>query len=227
MGPRTRAAAEHQGAGVVLRQNLPNRFEEAYGDASNLRGRYPLAATGFLFVQRSTLLREEPDAFERTVDMIRKLRDNGGHGGYTATGLALVGWDEAAEGRPIVTVQLVRVPDDISPSQFIAALIEQIVTVTPVSHHVPVREKREHREIPLPEPNGITDDTTEDPNSLLQRRALVPTGSASGIPSVNVSRAARRVASRVLVEATHPCDDSPSSTRSSHTSCTMSVRLAD
>ncbi len=28
-------------------KNLPNRFEEAYGDAGNLRGRYPLAAVGY------------------------------------------------------------------------------------------------------------------------------------------------------------------------------------
>lgn len=42
-------------------KNLSNRFEEAYGDAGNLRGRYPLAAVGFFFVQRSTILTEEPD----------------------------------------------------------------------------------------------------------------------------------------------------------------------
>jgi hypothetical protein len=36
-------------------KNLPNRFEESYGDAGNLRGRYPLAAVGYLFVQRSTI----------------------------------------------------------------------------------------------------------------------------------------------------------------------------
>jgi hypothetical protein len=140
-------------------KNLPNRFEEAYGDASNLRGRHPLAATGFFFVQRSTILRNEPDAFERTVDMIRKLRDNDGHGGYTATGLALVGWDETAEDGPAVTVELDRVPDDVAPAQFLAAMIERVVTVTPVVHHVPVRQLRERRQIALPEPEGSTDDT--------------------------------------------------------------------
>ena len=31
-------------------KNLRNRFEEAYGDAKNLRGRHPLASLGFLFV---------------------------------------------------------------------------------------------------------------------------------------------------------------------------------
>ncbi len=43
-------------------------------------------------MQRSTILTDEPDAYERTVDMVRKLRDLGGANGYTATGLALVSW---------------------------------------------------------------------------------------------------------------------------------------
>lgn len=140
-------------------KNLPNRFEEAYGDASNLRGRYPLAATGFFFVQRATILRDEPDAFERTVDMMRKLRDVDGHGGYTATGLALVDWDDTATDGPVVTVHLDRVPDDVAPAQFLATMVTRVVTVTPVSHHVPVRELRERRKIALPEPGGTTDDT--------------------------------------------------------------------
>ncbi len=145
-------------------KNLPNRFEEAYGDASNLRGRYPLAATGFFFVQRSTILHDEPDAFERTVDMMRKLRDDAGHGGYTATGLILVGWEESTPGGPTVSPELDRVPADVAPAQFLAAMIEQIVVATPVSHHVAVREQRERRSIPLPEPEGTTDDTPQDSN---------------------------------------------------------------
>ncbi len=143
-------------------KNLPNRFEEAYGDASNLRGRYPLAATGFFFVQRDTILRDEPATFERTIDMIRKLRDHGGHGGYTATGLALVGWDETDPAGPTVVVTLDQVPDDVAPAQFLAAMIEQIVSVTPVIHHVPVRELRERRTIAVPEPEGGTDDPALD-----------------------------------------------------------------
>ncbi len=131
-------------------KNLPNRFEEAYGDASNLRGRYPLAATGFFFVQRTTILRDDPATFERTVDMIRKLRDAAGYGGYTATGLALVGWDTAEDaGR--VHVNLDKVPVDVAPAQFLAAMIEHVTTVTPVDYHVAVRERRERRAIALPE----------------------------------------------------------------------------
>lgn len=130
-------------------KNLPNRFEEAYGDAGNLRGRYPLAAVGFLFVQRSTILTTEPDAFERTIDMIRKLRatpETGG--GYTATGLLLVDWDTPATGPPgRVRVLPDAVPDDVGAAQFIAALVRHVTTVTPVVHHVRVRELLERRHL--------------------------------------------------------------------------------
>lgn len=135
-------------------KNLPNRFEEAYGDAGNLRGRYPLAAVGFFFLQRSTILTQEPDAFERTVDMMRKLRDLGGANGYTATGMALVSWDET-QPNAMVRVELDRVPEDVAPPQFLAAMIQQVLTVTPVVHHVDVREKIERRHIPVPEADEI------------------------------------------------------------------------
>lgn len=129
-------------------KNLGNRFEEAYGDAGNLRSRYPLAAVGYFFVQRSTILQSEPGAFERTKDMMRKLRELDGTNGYTATGLALVSWDDddPAAG---VTVELDAVPDDIGPAQFFARMIERVVEVTPVVHHVEVRSRFEGREVPV------------------------------------------------------------------------------
>ena len=131
-------------------KNLPNRFEEFYGDAGNLRGRYPLAAVGYFFVQRATIRTKEPDAFERSVDMIRKLRDIGDTNGYTVTALLLVDWDATAD-EPVVTVYPDDVPDDIGPAQFFTALIDRLLTVTLIAHHVAVRERREHRSIPVAE----------------------------------------------------------------------------
>lgn len=128
-------------------KNLPNRFEEAYGDAGNLRGRYPLAATGFLFVQRDTVLTAEPDAFERAVDMIRTLRDRGDGSGYTATGLVLVGWDDDATAAARVRADAV--PADVAAPQFFDAMVAQVLTASPVSMHVAVRERRERRAIPV------------------------------------------------------------------------------
>lgn len=147
-------------------KNLPNRFEEAYGDAGNLRARYPLASVGFFFVQRATVRTEEPDAYERTVDMVRKLRDVGAGYGYTATGLLLVDWDEPTAGTtdpgqaatledpPMVRVCHEGLPADVAAPQFLTALVDQVLAVTPVQYHVEVRRRRERRPIPVPDSDG-------------------------------------------------------------------------
>ena len=54
-------------------KNAPNRIEESYGDAKNLRLRHPIAALGFLFGVRSTVFRDEPDTAEWMFDQLRKL----------------------------------------------------------------------------------------------------------------------------------------------------------
>ncbi|KQY98638.1 hypothetical protein ASD19_07365 [Microbacterium sp. Root53] len=135
-------------------KNLSNRFEEAYGDAGNLRSRHPLAAVGFFFVQRSTILRDEPEAFERTVDMMRKLRDTSGLNGYTATALALASWGDPADGG--VRIDLDRVPEDIRPEQFFVKMIDQVLNATPVSQHVAVRSMLERRPIPVAEDDSTS-----------------------------------------------------------------------
>ncbi|HET9653812.1 MAG TPA: hypothetical protein VFP72_00525 [Kineosporiaceae bacterium] len=135
-------------------KNLPNRFEEAYGDAGNLRARYPLASVGFLFVQRATVRTEEPDAYERTVDMVRKLRDIGAGYGYTATGLLLVDWEDPAGDGTEVRVCPEGVPEDVAAPQFLTGLIDQVLAVTPVQYHVEVRRRRERRPIPIPDGDG-------------------------------------------------------------------------
>lgn len=133
-----------------FRNNLPNRFEEAYGDAKNLRGRYPLAAMGFLFVLRSTVL-DERGTFERAVDMLRKLREEPDV--YDTTCLVLADWsDEAFEG---VRLRQDVVPPDLNTAQFVATLVERVLNRTPVEMHVAVRERLERRVLPL----GETDAT--------------------------------------------------------------------
>lgn len=130
-------------------KNLGNRFEEAYGDAGNLRSRYPLAAVGFFFVQRATVLKKEPGAYERTVDMMRKLRNLGGGNGYTATGLLLVDWPDATDTDEGVSVVLEPVPDDVAPSQFFKAMAECVLEATPVVHHVEARSRFEGRDVAI------------------------------------------------------------------------------
>lgn len=137
-------------------KNLANRYEEAYGDAANLRARYPLAAVGFFFVQRATILQAEPAAFRRTVDMIRKLRDFGDGYGYTATGLLLVDWDETG---PKPTVQVVHdeVPDDVATEQFMTTMVDAVLNVTPIDLHEVARARRDG----LDEPVGTADPAAE------------------------------------------------------------------
>jgi hypothetical protein len=129
-----------------FRNNLPNRFEESYGDAKNLRGRFPLAAMGFLFVLRSTVL-DERGTLERAVDMLRKLRDEPDV--YDATSIVLAEWsDESFDG---VHLRQDEVPPDLGTGAFVATLVERVLDRTPIEMHVEVRERREHREIPLQE----------------------------------------------------------------------------
>ncbi|GEL47124.1 hypothetical protein CHO01_22400 [Cellulomonas hominis] len=54
-------------------KNAANRIEESYGDAKNLRLRHPLAALGFVFGLRSTILQEEPEKAEWLIDLLEKL----------------------------------------------------------------------------------------------------------------------------------------------------------
>ncbi|MGP9487737.1 hypothetical protein ACT3UA_04225 [Glutamicibacter sp. 363] len=130
-------------------KNLSNRYEEAYGDAANLRARYPLAAVGFYFVQRATILETEPAAFRRTVDMIRKLRDFGDGFGYTATGLLLVDWDDSDE-QPAVKVVHNPVPEDVGTAQFLNAMVDSVLKVTPIDLHESARARRAGEVVPVP-----------------------------------------------------------------------------
>lgn len=54
-------------------KNAPNRIEESYGDAKNLRLRHPLAALGFAFGLRSDILHKEPKTAEWLFDLLTKL----------------------------------------------------------------------------------------------------------------------------------------------------------
>ncbi|GAB3474643.1 hypothetical protein [Azotobacter salinestris] len=54
-------------------KNAPNRVEESYGDAKNLRLRHPLAALGFVFGLRSDILQKEPSVAEWLFDLLAKL----------------------------------------------------------------------------------------------------------------------------------------------------------
>lgn len=118
--------------------NLANRFEEAYGDAGNLRSRYPMAAIGFAFVMRSTIL-DNPRMFDRSVDMMRKLRDRGDGNGYTSTCLLVTDWADDKT----VSINTDAVPPDLAAGPFMASLIDVMLTSSPITEHKTARRLRD------------------------------------------------------------------------------------
>lgn len=85
-------------------KNAPNRVEESYGDAKNLRLRHPLAALGFVFGLRSDILQKEPRTAEWLFDLLAKLgREDDA---YHATCLILMDYADGAAP-----------PEDISPPE--------------------------------------------------------------------------------------------------------------
>jgi hypothetical protein len=75
-------------------KNAPNRIEESYGDAKNLRLRHPLAALGFVFGLRSDILQKEPKTADWLFDLLAKLgREDDA---YHATCLVLMEYSDDA-----------------------------------------------------------------------------------------------------------------------------------
>jgi len=73
-------------------KNAPNRVEESYGDAKNLRLRHPLAALGFAFGLRSDILQKEPNVAEWLFDLLAKLGQE--DDAYHATCLVLMEYSD-------------------------------------------------------------------------------------------------------------------------------------
>jgi hypothetical protein len=147
--------------------NLRNRFEEFVGDAKNLRGRYPLAAIGILFVTRSTIFEEE-GAFQFLTDMLARLRNPDL---FDTAGLVVARWSEAdvgswngaidlaeheqvwrrAEEASIVSVLLDEVPDAVHPARFCRELVDCVLSRTPITFHKRSRELKLGQTVPGPE----------------------------------------------------------------------------
>jgi hypothetical protein len=75
-------------------KNAANRIEEAYGDAKNLRSRHPLAAHGFVYGLRSTILESEPDKARWLIDLLGKLAQE--EDAYDAVCLLMLHYEGAA-----------------------------------------------------------------------------------------------------------------------------------
>jgi len=95
-------------------KNAPNRVEEAYGDAKNLRLRHPMAALGLLFGLRSDIFEKESKTADWLFDQLFKLgREDDA---YHATCVVLMEYSSAAappeeEVEPPATEMLGSGPD--------------------------------------------------------------------------------------------------------------------
>lgn len=122
--------------GSAFGKNLANRFEEAYGDAKNLKGRHPLASLGFFFLVNAAIV-DEPRNFSKAVTMLQKLRME--NDAYDATCLLLVDWHE--DGRRCVSPLNERVPRELSTPRFFREIIELTLMRGAPESHEAVRER--------------------------------------------------------------------------------------
>jgi hypothetical protein len=76
--------------------------------------------------------------------MLDKLREPAG---YDATCLVVVDWADAGP----VTLRPDLMDEHIGPARFLADLIGSVLDRTPIDHHVEVRNRREHVELPMEE----------------------------------------------------------------------------
>lgn len=133
-----------------LSSNALNRIEESYGDAHNLRGRFPLAAIGYILVVRSSAIEKSPGSAARLMDLIVKLGH--GPGAYDATAVIIADWADAPEGYGCpVHVNADDVDSSLDVASFFERLIRCTLERTPVDTHVRARELLRGGHLPVTE----------------------------------------------------------------------------
>lgn len=123
--------------GSSFGKNLANRFEEAYGDAKNLKGRHPLATLGFVFVVRSTIT-DEPKSLQKAVSMLKKLQFE--QDAYDAVALLLVEWNEDCCVK--ISDKNALVPQELSMDSFMKDVVELTLLRSASDFHETARLKR-------------------------------------------------------------------------------------
>jgi hypothetical protein len=125
--------------------NKNNRYEEAVGEATNLRNRYPLAAMGFAFLVRSNVF-NEVGAFEYLRNQLARLRKP--DGAFDATMLLVADWDEElvllAVDDPVYAQAPADDPEPIlSAPRFFRDLLDAVMSNTPVDTHTELRMRKQ------------------------------------------------------------------------------------
>ncbi len=117
--------------------NRNNRYEEAIGEAHNLRDRYPLTAMGFAFLVRSNVF--DGGAYELLRDLLARLRRPDGP--FDGTVMLVADWDEDNANPKLNRV------DDPAPAltlpRFFEDLLDAAMSYTPVEIHERVRAQKQ------------------------------------------------------------------------------------
>lgn len=116
-------------------KNRANRYEEALGEAPNLRDRYPLSAMGFAFLVRSNIYKEE-GAYVMLRDLLLRLRAPSGP--FNATMLLVADWTDE-----LVFGDIKEPAEDLSAGRFFGDLVETVISNTPANTHKELRERRD------------------------------------------------------------------------------------
>jgi hypothetical protein len=122
-------------------KNKNNRYEEAVGEANNLRDRYPMAAMGLAYLVRSNVF-DEGGAFALLRDLLVRLRRPDGP--FDTTMLLVAEWED--DTRTLSSIEDPAEP--LSAPRFFDDLLDAVMTNTPVDVHPEIRLRK------LGEPEG-------------------------------------------------------------------------
>ncbi|WP_231121288.1 hypothetical protein [Motilibacter peucedani] len=135
-------------------KNAPNRVEESYGDAKNLRLRHPLAALGFAFGLRTDIFTKEPETADWLLDLLAKLGRE--EDAYRATCVILMDY-----GQDVTLPDDAEGSDDGEDRSAAAGLVDQ-----PAEEEEPVEVPRSQVEQQLAELPPVRIDHDRTPASL-------------------------------------------------------------
>lgn len=115
--------------------NKNNRYEEAVGEATNLRDRYPMAAMGFVFLVRGNI-HDEKGAFVYLRNQLARLRRPDGP--FDATMLLVADWGDALAIAPIEDTV-----EPLTARAFFDDLLGAVMDNTPVDLHQELRLRKQ------------------------------------------------------------------------------------
>lgn len=107
--------------GSSFGKNMANRFEEAYGDAKNLKSRNPFAATGFAFLVHADILNER-SSYLKALAMLEKLQAE--QDVYDAVCLIVADW--SSEGAALMHDEP-SIPASLSAERFFTELVHIVL----------------------------------------------------------------------------------------------------